>query len=153
MKFRASQLGKLMTSSRTKGEALSQTAKSYIIQQAKEDFFVYRTELNSKYIIKGLTQEQDSIDLLNLVRLEDYKKNVLFFGARLERQICNLRLSRHDVIGDVLPKRVPRRPLGAHRLMPPHDAARNLSFRECRAWVHPQPRRVRLPLSACAIGR
>ena len=75
MKFRASQLGKLMTSSRTKGEALSQTAKSYIIQQAKEDFFVYRTELNSKYIIKGLAQEQDSIDLLNLVRLEDYKKN------------------------------------------------------------------------------
>jgi len=75
MKFRASQLGKLMTSSRTKGEALSQTAKSYIIQQAKEDFFVYRAELNSKYIIKGLTQEQDSINLLNLVRLEDYKKN------------------------------------------------------------------------------
>ena len=75
MKFRASQLGKLMTSSRTKGEALSQTAKSYIIQQAKEDFFEYRSELNSKYITKGLAQEQDSIDLLNLVRLEDYKKN------------------------------------------------------------------------------
>jgi len=74
MKFRASQLGKLMTSSRTKGEALSQTAKSYIIQKAKEDFFDYRSELNSKYITKGLAQEQDSIDLLNLVRLEDYKK-------------------------------------------------------------------------------
>lgn len=75
MKFRASQLGKLMTSSRTKGEALSQTAKSYIIQQAKEDFFEYRSELNNKYITKGLAQEQDSINLLNLVRLEDYKKN------------------------------------------------------------------------------
>jgi hypothetical protein len=75
MKFRASQLGKLMTSSRTKGEALSQTAKSYIIQKAKEDFFEYRSELNNKYISKGLAQEQDSIDLLNLVRLEDYKKN------------------------------------------------------------------------------
>jgi hypothetical protein len=74
MKFRASQLGKLMTSSRTKGEALSQTAKSYIIQKAKEDFFDYRSELNSKYITKGLAQEQDSINLLNLVRLEDYKK-------------------------------------------------------------------------------
>ena len=74
MKFRASQLGKLMTSSRTKGEALSQTAKSYIIQKAKEDFFEYRSELNSKYITKGLAQEQDSINLLNLVRLEDYKK-------------------------------------------------------------------------------
>jgi len=75
MKFRASSLGKLMTSSRAKGEALSQTAKSYIIQKAKEDFFEYRSELNSKYITKGLAQEQDSIDLLNLVRLEDYKKN------------------------------------------------------------------------------
>lgn len=75
MKFRASSLGKLMTSSRTKGEALSQTAKSYIIQKAKEDFFEYRSDLNSKYITKGLAQEQDSINLLNLVRLEDYKKN------------------------------------------------------------------------------
>jgi hypothetical protein len=75
MKFRASQLGKLMTSSRTKGEALSQTAKSYIIQKAKEDFFEYRSELNSKYITKGLAQEQDSINLLNLVRLEDYRKS------------------------------------------------------------------------------
>jgi len=75
MKFRASSLGKLMTSSRTKGEALSQTAKSYIIQKVKEDFFEYRSELNSKYITKGLAQEQDSINLLNLVRLEDYKKN------------------------------------------------------------------------------
>jgi hypothetical protein len=75
MKFRASSLGKLMTSSRSKGEALSQTAKSYIIQKAKEDFFEYRSELNSKYITKGLAQEQDSIDLLNLVRLEDYRKN------------------------------------------------------------------------------
>ena len=75
MKFRASLLGKLMTSSRTKGEALSQTAKSYIIQKAKEDFFEYRSELNNKYITKGLAQEQDSINLLNLVRLEDYKKN------------------------------------------------------------------------------
>ncbi len=75
MKFRASSLGKLMTSSRTKGEALSQTAKSYIIQKAKEDFFEYKSEINNKYITKGLAQEQDSINLLNLVRLEDYKKN------------------------------------------------------------------------------
>ena len=74
MKFRASQLGKLMTSSRTKGEALGQTAKSYIIQKAKEDFFEYKTELNNKYVLKGIHQEQDSIDLLNAVRFENYKK-------------------------------------------------------------------------------
>ena len=74
MKFRASQLGKLMTYSRTKGEALSQTAKSYIIQKAKEDFYDYRVELANKYILKGIHQEQDSIDLLNAVRFENYKK-------------------------------------------------------------------------------
>ena len=74
MKFRASQLGKLMTSSRTKGEVLSQTAKSYIIQKAKEDFFEYSTELTNKYVMKGIHQEQDSIDLLNAVRFENYKK-------------------------------------------------------------------------------
>jgi hypothetical protein len=75
MKFRASSLGKLMTSSRTKGEVLSQTAKSYIIQLAKENFYGYRTELTNKYVLKGLEQEQDSIDLLNAVRFEKYVKN------------------------------------------------------------------------------
>jgi hypothetical protein len=74
MKFRASQLGKIMTSSRTKGEALGQTAKSYIIEQAKQDFYGYRTQLMNKYVLKGLEQEQDSIDLLNAVRFESYKK-------------------------------------------------------------------------------
>lgn len=75
MKFRASSLGKLMTSSRTKGEALSQTAKSYIIQKAKEDFYGYKNELTNKYVLKGIEQEQDSIDLLNLVRVENWVKN------------------------------------------------------------------------------
>jgi len=75
MKFRASSLGKLMTSSRSKGEALSQTAKSYIIQKAKEDFYGYKNELTNKYVLKGIEQEQDSIDLLNLVRVENWVKN------------------------------------------------------------------------------
>ena len=75
MKFRASQLGKLMTSSRTKGEALGQTAKTYIIEQAKQDFYGYRTQLMNKYVLKGIEQEQDSIDLLNGVRFQNYVKN------------------------------------------------------------------------------
>jgi hypothetical protein len=75
MKFRASSLGKLMTSSRSKGDVLSQTAKSYIIQKAKEDFYGYKNELTNKYVLKGIEQEQDSIDLLNLVRVEKWVKN------------------------------------------------------------------------------
>jgi len=74
MKFRASQLGKLMANDRS-GKNMGQTAKGYIIQKAKQEFFEYEGELNSKYLNKGLAQEQDSINLLNLVRLEDYKKN------------------------------------------------------------------------------
>jgi hypothetical protein len=74
MKFRASQLGKLMANDRS-GKNMGQTAKGYIIQKAKQEFFEYEGELNSKYLNKGIAQEQDSINLLNLVRLEDYKKN------------------------------------------------------------------------------
>jgi hypothetical protein len=74
MKFRASQLGKLMTNDRS-GKVMGQTAKSYIIQKAKEDFYDYRTQLMNKYVLKGIEQEQDSIDLLNGVRFQNYVKN------------------------------------------------------------------------------
>ena len=76
MKFRASSLGKLMTSARSKSEVLSQTAKSHIEQLAKENFFNYRNQISSRYIDKGQQQEQDSIELLNTVRMESYTKHV-----------------------------------------------------------------------------
>jgi hypothetical protein len=76
MKFRASSLGKLMTSARSKSEVLSQTAKSHIEQLAKENFFNYRNQISSRYIDKGQQQEQDSIELLNTVRMESYTKHI-----------------------------------------------------------------------------
>ena len=75
MKWHPSSLGKLMTTPKSKGENLSQGAKTYIRQIAKQDFFGYRVELDNKYINKGKDQEQDSIDLLNSVRFKKYKKN------------------------------------------------------------------------------
>jgi len=75
MKFRASSLGKLMANDRS-GKNMGQTAKSYIEQIAKETFFKYRTEINSKYIDKGQQQEHDSIELLNIVRQESYAKHI-----------------------------------------------------------------------------
>jgi hypothetical protein len=75
MKWRASQIGKLMTNSRTKGELLSQTAKSYINQIAKENFYGYKSELKNRYLDKGINQELESMQLLNSVRFEDFKKN------------------------------------------------------------------------------
>jgi hypothetical protein len=58
------------------GKNMGQTAKSYIEQIAKETFFKYRTEINSKYIDKGQQQEHDSIELLNIVRQESYAKHI-----------------------------------------------------------------------------
>jgi hypothetical protein len=75
MKWHPSSLGKLMTTPKSKTENLSQGAKTYIRQVAKQDFFGYRVELDNKYINKGKDQEQDSIDLLNAVRFTNYQKN------------------------------------------------------------------------------
>ncbi len=77
MKWRASQIGKLMTTSRSKTDALSQTAKSYIEQLAKEDFFGYTSPIVNRYLDKGTNQELESINLLNAVRFENYEKNTL----------------------------------------------------------------------------
>lgn len=75
MKWRASQIGKLMTTSRTKGELLSQTAKSYIEQLAKEHFYGYESPIVNRYLDKGINQELESIQLLNSVRFENFEKN------------------------------------------------------------------------------
>jgi hypothetical protein len=75
MKWRASQIGKLMTTSRSKTDLLSQTAKSYINQIAKEDFYGYESPVINRYLDKGTNQELESIQLLNAVRFEDFHKN------------------------------------------------------------------------------
>jgi len=75
MKWHPSEIGKIMTNARAKGEVLSETAKSHIRSIAKQNFYGYTVDLNSKYITKGKEQEQDSINLLNAVRFTSYKKN------------------------------------------------------------------------------
>ena len=74
MLIRCSSLPKIMTASRTKG-ALSETAKSYIKSIAKQDYFGYTTELNNKYVTKGIQCENQSIELLNDLLFTNYEKN------------------------------------------------------------------------------
>lgn len=75
MKFRCSALPKLMTAPRSKSEVLSETAKSYIKQLAKEYYLDYSTELNNKYVKKGIQVEDKSIELYNQVFFTSYVKN------------------------------------------------------------------------------
>lgn len=75
MLIRCSSLPKIMTSPRSKSEVLSETAKSYIKQMAKEDFLGYSSELSNKYLEKGIQCESQSIELLNSVLFTSYDKN------------------------------------------------------------------------------
>lgn len=97
MKWHPSSIGKIMTNARSKSEILSETAKSYIKSVAKQDFFGYNVDLNNKYVIKGQEQEQDSINLLNAVRMTSYVKN----DKRLINDImtgeCDILLDNHII--------------------------------------------------------
>lgn len=75
MLIRCSSLPKIMVNSRSKDGGLSETAKSYIKSIAKQDYFGYTTELNNKYVTKGIQCEEQSIELLNDVLFTNYKKN------------------------------------------------------------------------------
>jgi hypothetical protein len=99
MKWHPSSIGKIMTNARSKSEVLSETAKSYIKSIAKQDFYGYNIELNNKYIIKGIEQEQDSIDLVNAVRFTDYKKNKVRLDTELMTGECDILLD--DTIIDI----------------------------------------------------
>ena len=67
MKVRCSAIGKLMTSPRTKGELLSETAKTYIQDYFKEKELGIAKEFWSRYTDKGLIMEDEAIDFASQV--------------------------------------------------------------------------------------
>ena len=67
MIFRCSSLAKLMTNPRNKSDSLSETAKSYIKQLAKENYYGYTSKIETKAMRKGTEYEMESIALVNSV--------------------------------------------------------------------------------------
>ena len=65
MKIRCSQIGKIMTSSKTKGEVLSKTCKTYIQELVIEEKYGIRKEFWSRYTDKGNEVEDEGIELVN----------------------------------------------------------------------------------------
>jgi hypothetical protein len=90
MKWRASQLGNLMTNSKSKSQVLSETTKSEIRKIAKQDFYGYTTEIKTKPMIKGTDWEQNGIDLLNSVRFTQYTKNELRLSNEYMTGCCDI---------------------------------------------------------------
>lgn len=96
MKIRCSSLPKIMTNPRTKWEVLSETAKSEMIKIAKEDFYGYNSQMTNKYIEKGIEVEDKSIELLNTIKLANYKKNT----TRLENDFLTGECDINDEVND-----------------------------------------------------
>lgn len=61
--FRASSIGSIMTESRTKGEKLGQTAKSYVEKLFKERELGYIESISSKFLDKGIQMEDIAIQM------------------------------------------------------------------------------------------
>ena len=73
-RFRASQLGKLMTDARTKS-GLSETTKSALLEVYIAAKYKRHKEISNKYIEKGLAVENDAIDMWRRSRGEIVFKN------------------------------------------------------------------------------
>jgi hypothetical protein len=67
MKVRCSQIGKIMTNPRTKGERLSLTTKSYILELAIQEKYGIHKEFWSRYMDKGNEVEPEAIKLTESV--------------------------------------------------------------------------------------
>lgn len=73
--IRCSSIGKIMTNARAKGEEFSETAKTAMLEAARESMFGVRRSLDDmKYIQKGKACEDAGIALYNNVFLYDLKK-------------------------------------------------------------------------------
>lgn len=73
--IRCSSISKIMTTPRTKGEEWSETAKTAMLEAARESMFGVRKSLdNMPMIEKGKYCEDEGIDLYNSVFLYDLKK-------------------------------------------------------------------------------
>lgn len=78
MIFRCSSLPRLMKSPRAKGEILSATAKTYIKEIAKQNFYGYKSTIETKQMRKGTEYEMESIALINSVWFgSNFKKNTI----------------------------------------------------------------------------
>lgn len=90
MIIRCSSLSKIMTKPRKNGEVLSEGAKTYIRQLAKEDFYGYNSFVSSPAMEKGTEVEDDSIILYNNVFFTDYVKNTERITSELLTGECDI---------------------------------------------------------------
>lgn len=79
-KIRCSAIGKIMTNSRTKGELLSETCKTYLDEWVKSELYSRNRDISSKYMDKGNECEGDAIEFVAGIMGWDFAmKNEQFY--------------------------------------------------------------------------
>lgn len=75
--FRCSSLGYIMTEPKKKDEVLSETTKTHLVDKFVSVKYNRETDIQNRYISKGLAVEEDSITLYSRVTKQFFKKNEL----------------------------------------------------------------------------
>lgn len=96
MIFRSSSIGNLMVESRSKSEVLSETSKNYIQKIFKEKELGIYEEINSKYLTKGIENEDVAIQMASDVF------NWEFVLKNTERFTNNFVTGEPDILTDSL---------------------------------------------------
>lgn len=79
-KLRCHSLHLLMGNPKNKSDILSATAKTNLIDMAKQYVYGYEVSIDAKYLKKGLACEQKAIDLYNSVMFTNHQKNDVRFS-------------------------------------------------------------------------
>ncbi len=73
--FRCSSLGHIMTDPRSKGEGLSETCKTHLIDVYVSNKYGRNDDITNRYLEKGLAVEEDSITLYSRITKQFFLKN------------------------------------------------------------------------------
>lgn len=76
MKIRCSSIADIIGKPKTKGETITETAKSKLIEMAKRELFGFESFDGNAYTEKGNLLEENAIKYSGLVRGKDYQKNI-----------------------------------------------------------------------------
>jgi hypothetical protein len=79
-----------MGTPKKKGETLTEGAKTYISELVKKEVYEYKTLIDNKYLNKGITCEDDSIDLYNEVHFTKYEKNTVRLYNKYIQGECDI---------------------------------------------------------------
>jgi hypothetical protein len=98
---RASAMKQFLTKGRGKGEEFGQTALTYIKECAIADYFERRKAITAKEMDKGITLENEAIQVLNTLEFKNYVKNTVRMTNNGFTGECDIDSKEESLIRDI----------------------------------------------------